>query len=283
MFVIPYPAIDPVLFSVGPLVIRWYALAYIAGIVLGWQYIAFLVKRPGLWPHKTPVLAAKQTEDLLTWMTLGIVLGGRLGFVLFYQPGYYLNNPLDIFKIWQGGMSFHGGFLGVVIATLLFSRQYKCRFWSLMDVIACAAPIGLLFGRIANFINGELWGRETTVPWGVIFPVDVGTQTVRHPSQLYEAFLEGLVLFIILYIMAYYRHALKLPRLCAGIFLIGYGLSRIFVENYREPDAFIGFMANFNGYGITMGMLLSLPMVLAGTYLIVVANRQKDMYTHGGK
>jgi phosphatidylglycerol:prolipoprotein diacylglycerol transferase len=273
MFAIPFPTIDPVLISIGPLSIRWYALAYIAGIILGWRYILHLTQRPALWPQNAPVLEAKQTEDLLTWMTLGIVLGGRLGFVLFYQPEYYLSHPIDILKVWQGGMSFHGGFLGVVVATYLFSRQYKCRFWSLMDVIACAAPIGLLFGRIANFINGELWGRETTVPWGVIFPGQHAGGLVRHPSQLYEAVLEGALLFIILYGMAMYRNALKFPRLCCGIFLTGYGLSRILVETVREPDAFIGFLAEFDGYGITMGMLLSTPMVLLGIYLIMMAKR----------
>lgn len=273
MYAIPFPAIDPVLVSIGPLAIRWYALAYIAGILLGWQYIAMLVKRPQIWGVRGTVMQPQQAEDLLTWVTLGIVLGGRLGFVVFYQPAYYLANPLDILKIWQGGMSFHGGFLGVVVAAHLFSLRNKCAFWSLMDVIACAAPIGLLFGRIANFINGELWGRETTVPWGVVFPAEQAGGLVRHPSQLYEAALEGLLLFCILYVLVMYRLALKAPGLCAGVFLVGYGLSRSFVETVREPDAFVGFLANINGYGITMGMLLSAPMILVGGYLIYTAKR----------
>ena len=260
---LPFPDIDPVLFQIGPLAIRWYALAYIAGLILGWRYILALNKNSALWRAKPPATAV-QIDDLLLWATLGVILGGRLGYVLFYQPGHYFAHPGDIIAVWQGGMSFHGGMLGVSVAIILFARRKQIELLSLADLVATAAPIGLFFGRIANFINAELWGRPTSMPWGVIFPGPEAGPYPRHPSQLYEAALEGLLLFLVLRFLTHKMDLLKRPGLVTGAFLTGYGLARIFVEFFRQPDIQIGYLAG----GLTMGMLLSLPMVLAGLGLI---------------
>lgn len=254
---IPFPQIDPVLVQFGPIVIRWYALAYIAGLLLGWQYLRLLVRRPG-W-SLTPI----DVDDLLFYAALGIILGGRLGFVLFYHPSYYLRNPIEILFIWQGGMAFHGGLLGVILALWIFARRRGLPVLELGDAAAAAAPIGLFFGRIANFINAELWGRPTDLPWGVVFP-NAGPLP-RHPSQLYEALLEGLVLFVVLFWLA------RKPRMpvhhgrLGGVFLTGYALARFMVEFVREPDAHLGHLL----FGMTMGQLLSLPMLAAGIALLV--------------
>lgn len=288
---IPFPDISPELFTISlfglDFSLRWYALAYIVGIVLGWRLVLATVSRPTLWPGDTSPMTRTQVDDLLTWVILGIILGGRLGFVLFYQPGYYLSNPGDILKIWQGGMAFHGGFLGVLIAATLYFRKENIPWLSAADVLAMVTPIGLLLGRIANFINAELWGRPTDLPWGVIFPgaeaQNCGTLAdlcARHPSQLYEAALEGLILGALLIWLAYRRGAFKRPGLILGLFVAGYGLGRFLVEFVRQPDAqFIspgnplGLAWQMGGYGLTMGQLLSLPMIAVGLYFVLRARR----------
>ena len=254
-----FPDIDPVAIQIGPIAIRWYALAYIAGLIGGWQYCLRLATRS---PN---IVTPRHIDDFMVWATIGVVLGGRLGFVFFYQPAHYLSQPGEIFQVWKGGMSFHGGLLGVILAMIIFSRRIGTGFFPLADIIAAATPIGLFFGRIANFINGELWGRATDVPWAVIFP-RAGPQP-RHPSQLYEAGLEGLVLFAVLSLLVFRADALRRPGLVAGAFLVGYGLSRILAETMREPDSYIGFLS----FGTTWGQWLSLPMVLYGLYLIWTA------------
>lgn len=251
-----YPEIDPIIVQLGPFAIRWYALAYIAGLVIGWRFLIRFSRMPG--SHVTP----QQADDFLVWATLGIIFGGRLGYVFFYKPLYYLSNPQEIFMVWQGGMSFHGGFLGVVLAAYLFSRKQKIPPLALADMLATVAPIGLFFGRIANFINGELYGRVTEAPWGIIFPN--GGPLPRHPSQLYEAALEGLVLFILIYGLRKSNLSNK-PGLLTGTFLLGYALARGFVELFRQPDAHLGFLIG----GMTMGQLLSIPMIIIGLYLIL--------------
>jgi len=262
-----FPDIDPILVEFGVFAVRWYSLAYIAGILLGWLYITKLDRVAAGYGMAT--LGKKTLDDVVTWVVIGIILGGRLGYVLFYQPEYYLHNPMQALKIWQGGMSFHGGFLGVLIATYLFCKKHQLGFFKLMDLFACAAPIGLFFGRIANFINGELYGNITNVPWAFVFPD--GGPLPRHPSQLYEAALEGLVLFAIMARLAYKYHALRFSGLLSGAFLLGYGLSRIMVEFVREPDEQLGYLL---GEWFTMGMLLSLPMVFCGIGLIYVARKK---------
>jgi phosphatidylglycerol:prolipoprotein diacylglycerol transferase len=262
MLAIPYPAIDPVLVHLGPLAIRWYALAYIVGLLLGWRYCLALVKRP-------PIIAEVQdVDDFLVWATLGVVLGGRIGYVLFYNLPQYLENPLDIFAVWHGGMSFHGGALGVIIALALFCRQRGINFLAFSDIVVSAVPIGLFFGRIANFINGELWGRVTDVPWAMAFPT--GGPEPRHPSQLYEAGLEGIVLFLILAVLLRMPGVRQRPGILSGVFLMGYAVSRIFVEFFREPDAQLGYIF-FNV--ITMGQILSVPLLLVGLWLVLRARR----------
>lgn len=264
----PFPHIDPVLIEIGPFAIRWYALAYIAGLILGWRYVITLAEADRLWPKKSP-LTRNDVDDMLLWVALGVILGGRLGYVVFYNPGHYLWHPLEVLYVWQGGMSFHGGAAGVLAAMFLFSRARKLPLTSLMDVTSAAATIGLFFGRIANFINSELWGRVTDVPWGVVFPN--GGPLPRHPSQLYEAALEGILLFAILWFLVWRLGALKKPGVVTGAFICGYGIARTFVEFFREPDAQIGYLA---GGWLTMGMALSIPMALAGAALMwVFANR----------
>jgi phosphatidylglycerol:prolipoprotein diacylglycerol transferase len=267
LFVLPFPAIDPVLISVGPFSIRWYALAYIGGIMFGWLYARALIKAETLWGGKPP-LTLEDFDDFILWVTLGIILGGRVGYVLFYNPGYYAAHPLEVFELWNGGMSFHGGFLGCVAAVVLFGWKRNIPILSVGDVTCAVAPIGLLFGRLANFINGELWGRPTDVPWAMVFPH--AGDLPRHPSQIYEAALEGLLLFIVLFLLIR-GGALKRPGLILGSFALVYSLARSFSEFFREPDAQLGFLWG----GATMGMLLSIPLALAGIILIAFALRRK--------
>ena len=262
-FVIPYPSIDPILIQIGPFAIRWYALAYIAGLLIGWRYVRRLAAKP------PTVVIERDVDDFLVWATLGVVLGGRLGYVLFYKPDYFLSQPLAILQVWQGGMSFHGGLLGVLAAGFLFSRRRGLAFLAFADPIACAAPIGLFLGRVANFINGELWGRASDAPWAMVFPH--GGPMARHPSQLYEAALEGVVLFVLLLLMSRREGLRRRHGVLTGTFLAGYGVARIVAELFREPDAYLGsFVA-----GTTMGQWLSLPMVLIGLALILRA-RARD-------
>jgi phosphatidylglycerol:prolipoprotein diacylglycerol transferase len=261
LFAIPFPAIDPVAVAVGPFVVRWYALAYIVGLLLGWRYCLVLADRP---PR---LVERRDIDDFLVWATLGVVLGGRIGYVLFYQPGYYLQHPIEALYLWHGGMSFHGGALGVTLAILLFTRARRLPVLAFSDVIAEAIPIGLFFGRIANFINGELFGRETDIPWAMVFPN--GGPVPRHPSQLYEAVCEGLLLFLLL-LLAEHRGARRRPGVVTGLFLIGYAVARMSGELFRQPDAQLGFLV----FGTTMGQLLSIPVLIAGFILIWWARRQ---------
>lgn len=258
----PFPNFDPVLVHLGPFAIRWYALAYVVGILLGWRYAVMLVKNQKLWGGQTPTLTPLQIDDLVLWITLGVILGGRLGYVLFYSTSLIWTDPVEILKVWHGGMSFHGGLIGVTVALIGFALKNGIAPFRLSDLVAPAVPIGLFFGRIANFINGELWGRPTDAPWGIIFP-NAGPEP-RHPSQLYEATLEGLVLFIILRIATHRLKWLQRKGAVTGLFLVCYALSRISLENVREPDRF---MPHFP-LGLTMGMMLSIPMALFGLWLL---------------
>jgi len=253
---IPYPAINPILISIGPLAVRWYALAYIVGIIAGWFYARAIIASERFWGGPAP-LTVIDFDDFVIWITLGIILGGRTGYVLFYNLPHFAAHPLQIFELWNGGMSFHGGVLGCFVAIYAFGRSRGISILSLGDVICAVAPIGLFLGRIANFINGELWGRPTDVPWAMIFPN--GGPVPRHPSQLYEATLEGIVLFIVLGLMVR-AGALKRPGLVAGSFLVGYGVARVTCELFREPDVQLGFLWG----GLTMGMILCIPLMLAG-------------------
>lgn len=279
---IAFPDISPNVFSVDlfghELALRWYALAYIIGLLWGWWIVVRAVRTPDLWADRPPMVP-EQVERLLTWMILGVVLGGRLGYVLFYDFSSYVQDPAQIFRVWQGGMSFHGGFAGVVVAGIWFSRREKIPMLSMGDLLALAAPMGLMLGRIANFINAELWGRQTDLPWGVAFPgagqncAELVGICARHPSQLYEAALEGLLLLLVLTILAFRRGWLKKPGAIMGLFLIGYGFARFLVEFVRQPDVqFIsegnplGLALHFGGYGLTMGQLLTLPMIAAGLW-----------------
>lgn len=255
---IPFPNIDPVAIHLGSFGIRWYSLAYMAGILFGWLVIARENARRPL-----ANLSKAALDDIVVWAVVGIVLGGRLGYVLFYKPEHYLYNPLEILRVWEGGMSFHGGLLGTIAAFYLFCRKYKIRFLALMDLISCAAPIGLFFGRIANFINGELFGRVTDAQLGMVFPN--GGELPRHPSQLYEATLEGLLIFIIMMWLLKRTAVRDKVGYLSGIFFILYGLARIICEYFREPDSFLGFLYA----GTTMGQLLSLPMIVVGLYLVL--------------
>ncbi|MES2895330.1 MAG: prolipoprotein diacylglyceryl transferase [Pseudomonadota bacterium] len=258
----PFPDFDPVLVQIGPFAIRWYALAYVAGILLGWRYVASLMKRQELWAPRAAPATGGQVDDLIVWLTLGIIVGGRLGHVLFYTPSLIWEDPLQIPQTWNGGMSFHGGAIGVAVAVLAFSRINKLDTLRLGDAIAAASPFGLFFGRIANFINGELWGRPTDVPWAVVFPN--GGIFARHPSQLYEAALEGVVLFLLLRWATHHARLLRRRGVVAGIFMAAYAIFRMALENVREPDAYL---PNFP-LGLTMGMMLSTPMFLFGAWLI---------------
>jgi phosphatidylglycerol:prolipoprotein diacylglycerol transferase len=272
LLVIPYPQIDPVALQVGPFAVKWYGLAYIAGLVLGWLYIRRLLSERQLWPAGEPPFPVARADDLLLFMTVGVVVGGRLGFVLFYEPGHYLSNPQDIPALWKGGMAFHGALLGCGLAIWLFGRWQKVSAFTAMDLSAAAVPIGLFFGRLANFVNGELYGRPTEMPWGMVFPEarllhPQIEPTPRHPSQLYEAFLEGLVLFLVLRWLTHRLGALKSPGLTTGVFLAGYGIARSFCELFREPHE--GHL--FNVGPLTAGIAYSIPMILLGVWFIRMA------------
>ena len=270
LYVIPFPTFDPVLISFGPIAIRWYALAYIVGILLGWLYARAIIRRDALWGGSAP-LTVTDYDDFVLWVTLGIILGGRVGYVLIYNPSYFAENPWESLELWKGGMSFHGGFLGCVLAVILFARHRGLPILSLGDLTCAAGTIGIFLGRIANFINGELWGRPTDVPWAMVFPT--GGPEPRHPSQLYEAVLEGLLLFIVLTALIR-AGALKRPGLILGAFAFGYGVARTIGERFREPDPQLGFLWG----SWTMGMLLSLPLMLAGIAIMVWALRQKPSH-----
>lgn len=289
---IPFPEISPEIFSIDiggfTLALRWYALAYIVGILLGWRLAVAAVKRPALWPGDRAPMTVADIDDLMTWIILGVILGGRLGFVLFYQPAYYIAHPLEIAMIWQGGMSFHGGMLGVTLAGLGFARSRGIGFLSMLDLMALATPPGLFFGRLANFINAELWGRPTDLPWGVIFPGRLAQECpgieglcARHPSQLYEAALEGLVLGLVLLALAFRRGWLKRPGAVVAMFLIGYGMARFAVEFVRQadaqfitPDNPIGYAITFGSAGLSMGQILSLPMIAIGIGFLLLSRRR---------
>ncbi len=291
--VLNFPDLSPEIFSISlfgmEFALRWYALAYIVGILIAWRMALMALRRPVLWADDTPPMQPDQLEDLVTWIILGVILGGRLGFVLFYQPAYYFAYPLEILMVWQGGMAFHGGLLGVVIATYLFGKRHATPILSLGDLVAYTVPPGLLLGRLANFTNAELWGRPSELPWAVIFPGTaaqdcpgvVAGMCARHPSQLYEAALEGLVLGAILIWLAYRRGAFQKPGLVMGVFLAGYGASRFFVEFFRQPDAQfvspgnpLGLAWHVGGYGLTMGQVLSLPMIALGLWFAIRAQRR---------
>ncbi len=289
--VLPFPDIRPEIFTLDlggfSFSLRWYALAYIAGILIAWQLIARTLRTPHLWPKDTPPMSGTRLEDLITWIIVGVIAGGRLGFVLFYQPAYYLTNPIEIPMVWQGGMSFHGGFIGVVVAVWLFSRRHGLPIAQMADAMALATPPGLLLGRLANFVNAELWGRPSEAPWAVIFPGEraqdcptVEGLCARHPSQLYEAGLEGLILGILLIVLVWRCNWLRKPGQVAGLFFAGYGLSRFAVEFFREadaqfmaPDNPMGHVLQLGEFGLSMGQLLSLPMIIVGIATIHWARR----------
>jgi phosphatidylglycerol:prolipoprotein diacylglycerol transferase len=268
LLLINFPSFDPIAIAIGPFAIRWYALAYIGGIVLGWIYARSLVRKEGLWGGPAP-MSLVQLDDFILWVTLGIILGGRTGYVLFYNLPFFIEHPSAIFRLWEGGMSFHGGFLGCVVAVMWFARRNGISILSLGDITTAVGPIGLFLGRLANFVNGELWGRaaDPNLPWAMIFPT--GGNIPRHPSQLYEAGMEGILLFIVLAVMIRLG-ALKRPGMILGSFILIYGLARIIGEHFREPDAQLGFLWG----GLTMGMLLSIPMLIVGAILIVFAVRR---------
>ncbi|WP_413220807.1 prolipoprotein diacylglyceryl transferase [Tritonibacter mobilis] len=287
---IQFPNLSPEIFSISlfgtEFALRWYALAYIAGILIAWYLAARAVKRPALWPNETAPMTPRQVEDLMTWIILGVILGGRLGYVLFYQPSVYLENPAQILRIWEGGMAFHGGLLGVVVATWLYARAQNIDKLQIADLVAHTVAPGLLLGRLANFVNAELWGRATDLPWGVAFPARaaqdcgqaLGEICARHPSQLYEAAMEGLILGAVILWMVYRRNAFHAPGRILGTFLAGYGIARFIVEFFRQPDAqFIsdgnplGLAWQIGGYGLTQGQALSVPMIALGLWFILRA------------
>ncbi len=251
-----FPNINPIIISFGPLAISWYSLSYVVGIILGWHYIIKLIEKKYTPLKKQPI------DDFITWVIIGIIIGGRLGYVLFYDPQKYLSNPIEILKTYEGGMSFHGGIIGFVIASIIFTRKNKLKYFTLVDSVASVTPIALFLGRIANFINAELYGRVTNVPWSFIFPGSDGLP--RHPSQLYEAFLEGFILFFILNFYIKKHQALEKPGLISGLFLVFYSIFRLIIENFREADAHIGYYADF----ITRGQLLCIPMLIIGIIII---------------
>ncbi len=290
---IQFPDVSPEVFSVTifgfAFALRWYALAYIVGIVIGWRITVAALRRPRLWRDMIPGMTPEQLENLLTWVIVGIIAGGRIGYVLFYKPSYYLSHPAEIPILWEGGMSFHGGFIGVCLAVLIFSRRNGLSLGSVADSIALASPPAILLGRIANFINGELWGRPTLLPWGVVFPGQAAQdcqltlpECARHPSQLYESGLEGFALGLILILLAFRWGGLKRPWLLTGVFIGGYGVARFLVEFVRQPDAQfqspgnpLGLAFHIGGYGLTMGQTLTLPMMAVGIGLIVYARRAR--------
>jgi len=266
LLLLPYPDIKPEIFSIGPFAVRWYALAYIAGLVIGWQ----IMRRVCTQPPK--VLSPEKIDDFLLWAALGVILGGRIGYVLFYKPSFFLENPGQIVMLWEGGMSFHGGLLGVITAILAFAFKNHISPFLLSDLVALVTPIGLFFGRIANFINGELWGRPTDVPWAMIFPR--GGPLPRHPSQLYQATFEGILLFSLVLVVWRFTDGRRRPGLITGTFCMGYAVARIVGEIFREPDSFLGFLV---GDWLTMGMLLSLPVLAFGAWLVIRAYRNPPL------
>ncbi len=287
---IPFPDLSPTIFEIEiwgfTLALRWYALAYIVGLIVGWQMVTRAVRNPALWSGVAP-MTAEQVERLLTWVIFGVILGGRAGYVLFYDDTPLLSDPLHILRVWEGGMSFHGGFAGVIVAGLIFCKREGIPLLPAADLMAVAAPPGLLLGRLANFVNAELWGRQTDLPWGVIFPgtaaqtcADVTAVCARHPSQLYEAALEGLLLGAVLLWLGWRRGAFKTPGLLLGVFLAGYGLARFVVEFVRQPDAQfvsegnpLGLAVQAGGWGLTMGQVLSVPMIVVGVWFLLRARR----------
>jgi phosphatidylglycerol:prolipoprotein diacylglycerol transferase len=266
---IAFPDFDPVLVQLGPVPVRWYGLAYVAGILLGWYYARAIVRATRLWGGPAPITPL-DIDDFMLWASLGVILGGRIGYVLFYNPAHFASHPIEIIQLWKGGMSFHGGFAGVVVAVVLFARSRNISMLSLGDVICAVYPIGHFLGRVANFVNGELWGRPSDVPWAMVFPA--ADAQPRHPSQLYEAALEGFLLLIVLRLLLV-KGALRRPGLVIGSFAVGYGLMRCFCELFREPDSQLGFLWG----GLTMGMLLSFPLMLVGLSLIWNAFRRPRM------
>lgn len=287
---IPFPNIDPVIFSIElagmTFALRWYALSYIVGIAIGWQVMALALRRPAIWRDNTPPMEKAHLEDLLTYIVVGVIAGGRLGYVILYDPAQFIENPLLIPAIWTGGMSFHGGFIGVVLAVYLFSRRRNVPLGSLADIVALSATPAILLVRCANFINAELWGRPTDVPWGVVFPnaqdcPGVEGVCARHPSQLYEAGLEGLLLGLVLMLLAFRFGGFKKPWLLTAVFFVGYGISRFLVEFVRQPDQQfqgpdnpLGWALDFGEWGLTMGQLLSTPMIIAGIFVILFVRRR---------
>ncbi|MBN9086781.1 MAG: prolipoprotein diacylglyceryl transferase [Reyranella sp.] len=269
LLLLPYPKIQPEIFSIGPFAVRWYALAYIAGLLIGWQIMRRVCEQP------PKVLSREKIDDFLLWAALGVILGGRLGYVLFYKPGFFLENPLQILLLWEGGMSFHGGLLGVIAAILAFSWKNGITPFLLSDLVALVTPIGLFFGRLANFINGELWGRPTDVAWAMIFP-RAEPAVPRHPSQLYQATFEGILLFLLVLAVWRWTDGRRRPGLITGVFCMGYAVARIVGEIFREPDSFLGFLA---GDWLTMGMVLSLPVLAFGAWLAVRAYRNAPVTT----
>jgi phosphatidylglycerol:prolipoprotein diacylglycerol transferase len=262
-----YPNLNPVALKLGPLSIRWYGLAYITGLILGWRYTVWLARQKRFnGPGSRPT--ANDLDDFLFWAMAGVLIGGRLGIVLFYQPSFYFSHPLEILKVWEGGMSFHGGMLGVTTALILFARQRKMHLFDVSDLVATATPIGLFFGRLANFVNGELWGRVTDSPLGMVFPD--GGPNPRHPSQLYEAASEGLILFVLLAVLAQQPAVRRRRGVLTGLFLVGYAIARSICELFREPDSYLGFII---GNVISMGQILSFPMLLVGLAMIVYGFR----------
>ena len=275
LLAIPFPNIDPVAFAIGPIAVKWYGLSYMAGLLLGWLYIRRLLSTPHIWAGGKAPFGPEKVDDLLLYMTVGVILGGRLGSVLFYEPGYYLQHPLEILQVWKGGMAFHGALLGTGVAIWLFARHKGVSMWSTMDVCAAAVPIGLFFGRMANFINGELFGRPTTMPWGMVFPqvpyvypqFAANEPTPRHPSQIYEALSEGLLLFLAIRLLTHLFGGLKRPGLAVGLFLAGYAVARSTCELFRQPDPSHAFTVA----GLTPGIMYSIPMLLLGAWFIQMA------------
>ena len=273
-----FPNIDPVAFQIGPVAVKWYGLSYMAGLLLGWLYIRKLLSTPQIWANNTAPFSVEMVDDLLIYMTLGVIVGGRLGSVLFYEPGYYIAHPLEVLQVWKGGMAFHGALVGTGVAVWLFARAKGVSMWSSMDVCAAAVPIGLMFGRLANFINGELFGRPTTMPWGMVFPQApyvfpqfAGIEpTPRHPSQLYESLSEGLLLFLVIRVLTHVLGGLKTPGLAVGVFLAGYAIARSTCELFRQPDPAHAFTSGI----FTPGIMYSIPMLILGAWFIHLARER---------
>jgi phosphatidylglycerol:prolipoprotein diacylglycerol transferase len=259
---------DPVFIDLGIVQIRWYSLAYIAGIALGWLYAIKIIEKLSLKKNYFSV-KREQFDELITYLVIGIVLGGRLGYVIFYNFKYYSENIVEVFKLWQGGMSFHGGLIGLIIAVYIYSKNSKTNFFKFTDIISCVAPIGIFLGRIANFINGELYGKVSTLPWATIFPYT--SNVARHPSQIYEAILEGFILFILLNYLAFKKNLIIKSGYISGLFLIFYSILRIIAENFREPDVHIGYLFNY----ISMGTLLSLIIFFVGFVIILLIKKNE--------